>query len=160
FAIIAILASLVLAAFGRGKERAQVTQCLSNLRQIGQAMHTYVDENAGTFPPVANKPQSYIGLPGFEIYDLALGGKDPQPTFWCIAPATNRPLYPYLKSPALFRCPADKGQEEGWLQPANFSGDWKPSNYEALGCSYRYNAAFWDNQTLQSPDDPDVNVAS
>jgi prepilin-type N-terminal cleavage/methylation domain-containing protein len=158
-AIISILAAMLLPALGRTKESAQITQCLSNLRQIGHAIHMYLDDNAATFPPEANKPITAVGTPGFEIYDLALGGKDRDPTFWCIAPATNRPLYPYVKLSAVFRCPADKGQQEGWLQPANFSGDWKPSNYDALGCSYRYNAVLWDELTLEAPDDPDINVA-
>ncbi len=158
-AIIAILAALLLPALGRAKEHAKITQCLSNLRQIGMGIKMYVGDNSSTYPLEANKPISFVGTPGFEIYDLALGGKDPDPTFWCIARATNRPLYPYLKPSKVFGCPADKGQEEGWLDPAEFSGNWKPSNYEALGCSYRYNAVFWDNQTLQPPDDPDINVA-
>jgi prepilin-type N-terminal cleavage/methylation domain-containing protein len=158
-AIIAILAALLLPALTRTKESAQITQCLSNLRQIGHAIHLYLDDNAATFPPEANKPITAVGTPGFEIYDLALGGKDPGPTFWCIAPATNRPLYPYLKPSSVFCCPADKGQAEGWLQFASFSGDWKPSNYDTLGCSYRYNAVPWDEQTLEPPDDPDINVA-
>jgi prepilin-type N-terminal cleavage/methylation domain-containing protein len=160
-AIIVILAALLLPALGRAKERPQVTRCLSNLRQIGYAVHMYVDDNAGTFPPEANKPITNVGSAGFEIYDLALGGKDPDPdpTFWCIAPATNRPLYPYLKASELFHCPADKGQEEGWLDFASFSGDWKPSNYETLGCSYRYNAVLWDEQTREPADDPNINVA-
>jgi hypothetical protein len=60
----------------------------------------------------------------------------------------------------VFRCPADKGQEEGPLDPPfNDSGDWKPSNYEALGCSYRFNASLWGNFTLQTPADPAYNLA-
>jgi prepilin-type N-terminal cleavage/methylation domain-containing protein len=157
--IIAIVAALLLPAFGRAKDRAQITQCLSNLRQVGVAMKIYIDEHSGTFPPEANKPISFVDTPGFEIYDLALGGKDPDPGLWCIAKATNRPLYPYLKTAEVFRCPADKGQEEGWLAFAGFSGDWKPSNYDTLGCSYRYNAVLWDEQTREPADDPDINVA-
>jgi len=158
-AIIAILAALLLPALARAKERSYVTQCLSNLRQIGHAIHMYVDDNAATFPPEANKPITDAGSAGFEIYDLALGGKDPNPTYWCIASATNRPMYPYIKASDVFHCPADKGQLEGWLGFASFSGDWKPSNYETLGCSYRYNAVLWDEKTRQKADDPDINVA-
>lgn len=52
-----------------------------------------------------------------------------------------------------FRCPADKGMEE------SFSGPWKPSKYAALGCSYRLNASLLGNWTLQTPADPDYNLA-
>jgi prepilin-type N-terminal cleavage/methylation domain-containing protein len=158
-AIIGILAGLLLPALGRAKERARITQCLSNLRQIGHAIHMYVDDNAATYPPEANESITNAGSAGFEIYDLALGGKERNPTYWCIAPATNRPLYAYVKAFELFHCPADKGQAEGWLPDAAFSGNWKPSNYETLGCSYRYNAVPWGWQTREIADDPNINVA-
>ena len=76
-----------------------------------------------------------------------------------MARATNRPLYPYLKPSAVFRCPADKGQLEPLEEPFNDNGHWKPSNYDALGCSYRLNASLWGNDTLQIPADPDYNLA-
>src|SRR5262249_35774939 len=31
--------------------------------------------------------------------------------------------------------------------------------FQALGCSYRFNASLWGNGTLQPPDDPDANLA-
>src|SRR5207253_814261 len=158
-ATIAVLAGLLLPALSRAKEQAKITTCLSNLRQIGVAMKMYLDDNMAIFPPEANKPFNSMGSPGFADYELSLGGNERNPVFWCVARATNPPLYPYAGKSEVFRCPADKGQEEGWLQPANFSGDWKPSNFETLGCSYRYNTTPWGNLTLKEPDDPEVNVA-
>jgi len=70
-----------------------------------------------------------------------------------MAPATHRPLYPYVPpSSGVFRCPADRGQNEpGYFTgiSVTISGDWTPSNYETLGCSYTYNGAIWGNTTLQ-----------
>ena len=43
-AVIAILASLLLPAIGRAKERAMASQCLSNLRQLGVATLLYSQE--------------------------------------------------------------------------------------------------------------------
>ena len=43
-AIIAILASLLLPAVARVRVRARTSQCVSNLRQLGTAMHLYVGE--------------------------------------------------------------------------------------------------------------------
>src|SRR5262249_31426633 len=152
-AIIAILAAMLLPVLGRTKERAQITQCLSNLRQIGVAIKMYVDER-GKFPPFGNLSWESRG-PTFQSYVLTLGGKDADEAHYNLAaPAINRPLYPYLKPSKVFCCPADRGQEEtDTFDGTGYDGTWKPSNFETLGCSYAYNAVFWGNSTLQELDD-------
>jgi prepilin-type N-terminal cleavage/methylation domain-containing protein len=154
-AVIAILAALLLPVLGRAKEKAQITQCLSNLRQIGAGIKMYVDDNRSTFPLWANvTPWSLPPPPGYQAYFLGLGGNDPQPPYVnLIAPAASRPLYPYLKPSTVFRCPADHGQEEADTFAGYLNGTWKPTNYETLGCSYCYNACWWGNSTLQNRED-------
>ena len=49
-AIIGILASLILPALGKAKQKARRSACLSNLRQIGFAFALYQDENEDRFP--------------------------------------------------------------------------------------------------------------
>jgi prepilin-type N-terminal cleavage/methylation domain-containing protein len=49
-AIIAILASLLLPALARAKGRARRVSCLSNIRQIGMGVATYLSENGERFP--------------------------------------------------------------------------------------------------------------
>ncbi|HEY1717986.1 MAG TPA: prepilin-type N-terminal cleavage/methylation domain-containing protein [Verrucomicrobiae bacterium] len=50
-AIIAILAALLLPALAGAKRKALQTQCLSNYKQAGVALHMYCDENADFLPP-------------------------------------------------------------------------------------------------------------
>src|SRR4051812_1653532 len=49
--IITVLIGLILAALARAQDAARTAQCLSNLRQMGQAAAAYVAENRGSYPP-------------------------------------------------------------------------------------------------------------
>jgi prepilin-type N-terminal cleavage/methylation domain-containing protein len=163
-AIIAILAGLLLPALTRAKEKAQVTKCISNLKQVGLGLQLYVDDNRDTFPPRDNQQLSPNNAQPFESYLEDLGGKNPLPRFASECPnATNRPLYSYFKTAfEAFRCPADKGQD--WpLEDFWGNGPRKPSDYESIGSSYRYNAFIYNDllriaKTRKTPDDPDYNI--
>lgn len=146
-AIIAILAALLLPALGNAKERTRITQCLGNLRQIGVGLKIYVDDHDDTFPAHANRPWGDPLPPGRVVYGLAMGGKDAASGRTGVAPSTNRPLYRYIRQFETFRCPADKGMDESGSPPP-----WKPSKYEALGCSYCFNSAMLGNLTLNVAD--------
>src|SRR5687768_9679296 len=52
--IIALLVSMLLPALGRAKEQARRAACLSNLRQMGQALHMYANANKGHMPRTGN----------------------------------------------------------------------------------------------------------
>jgi len=49
-AIISVLASLLLPALGKAKQKAWKSSCFSNLRQIGLAMVQFADDENGAFP--------------------------------------------------------------------------------------------------------------
>src|SRR5438105_4935351 len=49
-AIIAILAALLLPALTKAKAKAQRVACVSNLRQVGIALHLWGDDHTGRLP--------------------------------------------------------------------------------------------------------------
>ena len=54
-AIIAILASMLLPALSKAKQKAAQTHCINNLRQLGLGMMMYLNENNDTFPGPASR---------------------------------------------------------------------------------------------------------
>ena len=50
-AIIAILASMLLPALNKAREMARSTKCINNLKQIGLAIATYMDDSDEYYPP-------------------------------------------------------------------------------------------------------------
>jgi prepilin-type N-terminal cleavage/methylation domain-containing protein/prepilin-type processing-associated H-X9-DG protein len=55
-AIITILLGIILAGVEKGRHKAYITTCASNLRQIGQALLMYAQANRGEFPRTAYDP--------------------------------------------------------------------------------------------------------
>jgi prepilin-type N-terminal cleavage/methylation domain-containing protein len=133
-AIIGILAGLLLPTLARAKQKARMTQCLSNFRQLGIALTLFSHDNDDFFPSPVSR--------GAILADrFTVGGFNPQPAhFPCIPAAEDRPLYPYLKPSEVFRCPVDYGlivlpPPCGSLSPYQFD----PTCWDTAGCSYAYN---------------------
>ena len=77
-AIILLLAGLLFPVFSSARENARTTACASNLKQIGQAMTLYLQDNGQRYP-LSTQP------PGCTWVDS---------------------IYPYIKSTQVFSCPS------------------------------------------------------
>jgi prepilin-type N-terminal cleavage/methylation domain-containing protein len=147
--IIAILASMLLPTLQRGKQKARMTQCLSNLRQIGAGVAMYVHDHNDCFPPYMVCPTNGNCLTTWKV----IGGRYPELGVPLeILKTYDRPLFSYVEpSSEVFRCPEDKGvlAIAVNLDPGITA---KPTLWGATGCSYLYNTGVL--RTRQKPDDP------
>jgi prepilin-type N-terminal cleavage/methylation domain-containing protein len=98
-AIIAILAAMLLPALAAAKRKAQQTQCLGNLRQIGIAIQLYVGDSQDYLPGTNWKKTPPDA--GWLYGDYA----NPPPA--TMANYEDGQLWNYLKNVGVFWCPAD-----------------------------------------------------
>src|SRR5215218_2879955 len=66
--IIAVLVGILMPALQRARSQAQITQCGSNLRNLGQAVIMYAAENRGRIPQYQSS--------GAWLWDMAYGTRD------------------------------------------------------------------------------------
>lgn len=84
--IIAILSAILFPVFGRARENARRTSCLSNLRQIGLGLLQYTQDND------ERNTRQWVGTSG---------PSDPVISYkWMDA------IFPYVKSEQVFNCPS------------------------------------------------------
>ena len=103
-AIIAILASLLLPALGKAKQKAQGIQCMSNHRQLLLAWRMYADDSDGRLPySSALSGSPYVWVDGY--LDFSTGN----PSNWDVERDIKKsPLWRYCgNSAGIFKCPAD-----------------------------------------------------
>jgi prepilin-type N-terminal cleavage/methylation domain-containing protein/prepilin-type processing-associated H-X9-DG protein len=105
-AIIAILASLLLPALSRAKEKAQWIKCQGNSKQLGLAWLMYAGDNAECVPP--NRAGSNPQFPGWAlgVQDWSLSSNN---TNLSNIAGTNAVLGSYVGgNNDVFKCPADR----------------------------------------------------
>ena len=85
-AIIAILASMLLPALQKAREKARQSVCLSNIKQIGLAIFMFVQDHNGRFP--TNWDGTYY-WPETLIYNNYMPGEYGDPIWRC--PSEKRP---------------------------------------------------------------------
>ncbi len=102
-AIIAILAAILFPVFAQARERARMTQCLSNARQLSIAVMNYAQDFEEAFPPSTN---------------YAVPTNVPE-RIW------TRLIQPYVKDTNIFTCPS--------AQRTGFPADWSQRGLGSIG---------------------------
>jgi len=140
--IIAILLAILVPTLNKARQRATALQCASNLRQIGMAMQSYLNDWRGmTFWRGAD-----INTEGMDwyVYGGRSEGNINQEQLGLFNRFNPRPLNKYvLNKIEVFRCPADT--EAPWTIEYPNQAD---SEFEWVGNSYNFNADGWPKGTV------------
>jgi prepilin-type N-terminal cleavage/methylation domain-containing protein/prepilin-type processing-associated H-X9-DG protein len=94
-AIIAILAAILFPVFARARENARRSSCQSNLKQLALGVIQYAQDNDSRL---------------FIVRSAGNGGH------------ALDPIYPYVKSDQIFRCPSAPKQTTNWTMSGSGSG--------------------------------------
>ena len=102
-AIIAILAAILFPVFAQAREKARMTACLNNMRQLSNGVMMYTQDHDETFLYAAN---------------------------YAVTPSSARPIWPalvqpYIKNEGIFRCPSASNDA--------YSPDWNRRGYPSIG---------------------------
>ena len=107
-AIIAILAGMLLPALGKAREAARASNCISNLKQIGNAEAMYVDDNDGWQPVNYSAWGNALAPDSWRWGTCFLLAKYIDPGFCEEGSFSSSGAAP--RQNGLFRCPSDSGQ--------------------------------------------------
>lgn len=106
-AIIAILMGLLAPSLREARDRARQMVCANNLRQIGQAIHSYAADNNGCIPPYYRASGT---APYFWVDSLSCGGYLGKA--WSIFDLPADQAMAIMKKSVLY-CPMEKDEWEG-----------------------------------------------
>lgn len=101
--IIATIAGILVPVFAQARERARMTQCLSNARQLALTVYTYTQDFDETLPPSTN-----YAIP-----------TDVPERIW------TRLIQPYVRNSGIFTCPSATG--------SGFPADWSLRGIGSIG---------------------------
>jgi prepilin-type N-terminal cleavage/methylation domain-containing protein/prepilin-type processing-associated H-X9-DG protein len=138
-AIIAILAAMLLPALARAKQKAVGITCMNNLKQLQLGWFMYADDSQDKLLPVGGTDVTWTRMTipptspiNYQQWVYGLVDNAPSGTNdWFLE---NALLFPYIKSDAAYKCPADPNKYNGtptirsysmncWLNPIT---PWNP----------------------------------
>jgi prepilin-type N-terminal cleavage/methylation domain-containing protein/prepilin-type processing-associated H-X9-DG protein len=131
--IIALLISILLPSLSRAREQAKQVQCLSNIRELGNAFVMYLNENKNTFPrpAVEQQPEDWIYWEKTrDLSDSAIAKYL----------SSNRPV-----NASYFRCPSDDWSLRVNGYPYSYSVNYLICRLSAKGFSGVYGAGETNN---------------
>ena len=112
-AMMAILAGMLLPALNNARERAYISTCVSNFKQIGMAFIIYSGENNGKFPATAaSSGRTWMGIRTSTILppDFCNARHPSYPNGYNTWPETRKSCKA-LGCPGLFKAPLVKGHD-------------------------------------------------
>lgn len=150
--IIAVLIAILLPALSRAKQQANATACLSNMRQMGQALVMFANEHNGYLPKAwfNNRPNTTTAQPDRSVLPSEYAASDS----W----GYRYPMYgwdyvllKYVKgSKAVYQCPSDSDPAIRGLWNNSQSNLPDAPEADDLAASYRLNVSNQPNQALNA----------
>jgi prepilin-type N-terminal cleavage/methylation domain-containing protein len=127
-AIIAIIAAILFPVFAQAREKARMSACMSNMRQIGMALVQYAQDYDETFPHIR--------------FNNCCGEKGKRSYVW------KNAIRPYLKTLEVLGCPSNPYSKSNPGQagtgPPNRPGDnaegWEVESEQRMPISYNMNS--------------------
>ncbi|GIV03180.1 MAG: hypothetical protein KatS3mg015_2010 [Fimbriimonadales bacterium] len=127
-AIVAILAALLFPVFVKAKRASQQSVCIQNLKQIGGAFALYMQDYDDIWP---------LGIDPADKFTPEIWDHEPQFRAKIpYLPLMHELLEPYLPTMAVWKCPADHGQDIDDVAFVRLPAS--PSSYATYGTSYYY----------------------
>jgi prepilin-type N-terminal cleavage/methylation domain-containing protein/prepilin-type processing-associated H-X9-DG protein len=132
-AVIAVLAAFLFPVFASARDKARQVACFSNLKQIGHALHMYVQDWDERLPIVCAWGRG-IGPPDVlarDCFQTSVPPNTPKNTY--LSPEQTPPrfyhelLYPYARNAEIWFCPG-RGKNVGTFgyQGTSYIWNWQP----------------------------------